>query len=363
MSYQSSGYTPCSEVQDKLDSYFSTCDASKHRDDMPVLNFLLSGENRQGVKILSQAVAPGMAKLRTVTLIYNQLIQESAVSQPGTDYACTATTQRGNLSVNIDIDPYSYFQIEEKIPNMSLRYACESPSDVFPDKLARMINTLMERIGTSVINQGKLLMGEWGKDVPFQGASSWSVTEGSDQWLKVNTTASGNLDPTGMARLESAINISSWCNRPRVFAGLDQWEYYKKMRAGCCATTGIDIGSIMQQYGYAVEFDRRVNLQVGTAYGWVVQPGALQIIHYNQNDNGWDEAAGIGPGGTNYIAGIIYDPVTGFPIDITMKDDCGTLHIILRGLAKLWATPDDIYPTGHHLAGVNHFAGTKATTS
>lgn len=357
MSYSNEAYVRCPDLQDRLDNYFQTCGSDKHRDPAPFFEYLMSASNRSGY---SQIVAPGGAKLKTVHMTYAQAINESAVTTPGTERTCTASTKRGNLSVSCTIDPTTYWEVEEKISITDFRYLCESPSDLLPDKIQRMINALMSKGATVITNAAAPLLGDWSNDVP--AARKESV--GGIYHLKVPTVyseATGVPDPRGMQRINSAMVQTNWCARggAPIFSDLNLWEYYQIMKAGCCASSGIGLDKIMAEYGHAVMWDRRVAQATGNTgnIAWTMQPGSLQVVTYVENDNGVADAVGITTG-TNYQTGVIYDPLTGFPIDLTIKDDCGQISIILRALGKLCPLPLDLFQ-GNHMDGVNFFAGIK----
>jgi hypothetical protein len=44
----------------------------------------------------------------------------------------------------------------------------------------------------------------------------------------------------------------------------------------------------------------------------------------------------------------------GLPVDLTMKDDCGNLSIVLTTTGKIVTLPTDIYEAGDKYAGVNY---------
>lgn len=360
MSYQPTTYTECPDVQVLLEDYYNDCDASMMRDPAPFYDYVNSEANRTAANY-SQAVAPGEAKLKTVTLLYNQRIEESAVTAPGTDRTCVATTVRGNLSTSCTVDPSTYIQVDELIKNIDFRYVCQNASDLLPKKMMRMLNALMSKDATNITNAAATLLGDWGNDVP----AARKVTEHGVQYLSVPTLKSGgvDVDPKGMQRIDSAMIQSQWCRAggAPIFSDLNLWEYFRLMKAGCCADNGLSLEKILQQYGYGVVWDRRVALASGFGgnYAWTVQPGALQVVHYVENDNGVSEAAGVTAAGSNYLKRIIHDPVTGAPVDLTIKDDCGNVSIIMRKVSKLCALPYDLFPVGDHMEGVSFFAGIK----
>ena len=353
----SSTMVTCPNLQDSLDNFFLTCNSRRLFEPTPLFSFLTSDFNR-GAANYSQAIAPGQGKLRTLYLYYTQRILESAVTQPGTSKGCTATTKRGNLSTHCDIDPTSYYEVEELIADTDFRSVCENNGSIVSGKMLDMISALERKIATAVTTQAVALVG--GINSTVASADKKKQTSGinlNEYYFKIATkTASGTPNPEAMATLDYLAMQNAYCNAAPIFGG-DIFRYYMLMRAGCCSTSGLSLEAMLQLYPHAISYDKRVVTAMGgTQFGLMVQPGALQIAWYNENDNGIAEAAGI-TSGTNYQKQIIYSPNTGIPIDLTMKDDCGNLSIIMRATPKVCGLPYDLFGDGDEMNGVTYVNG------
>lgn len=348
----------CPNIQDALNSNFLTCDAANMFDSAPLFEFLNSNLNRSGY---SQRVAPGQGKVRTIELMYEQRILESEVTSPGTDYTCTASTKRGNLATTCTIDPLAYLQAEELIEDTDFTYICEANQDVVARKINKLISVLEASAATRVTNQAVALIGGVSDDI----AAGEKVTVGSDEFFRIATAkADGSIDPRGMSDLDFLMKKSNYCSGAPIF-GSNLYKYMQLMQAGCCSTEGLDLGALLSKYGMAAMYDRRVNAALATLagesganYAFMALPGALQIVWYVKNDNGIAEAAGVIQG-ANYQKRVIYSPRFGFPIDLTMQDNCGSVSIIVRANPKVCALPSDLFAPTDHMNGVTFVNGIK----
>lgn len=50
----------------------------------------------------------------------------------------------------------------------------------------------------------------------------------------------------------------------------------------------------------------------------------------------------------------VFSPRTGLPIDIILKDDCGTIHIIGYAVVELVGLPSDLFAVGDEYRGVKY---------
>jgi hypothetical protein len=349
--------TVCPNVQDQLEAHFNTLGHSMMVDQMPFFEFLLSPLNRTGY---SQRVAPGQGKIKTVELIYDQRILESEVTQPGEDRTCTATTERGNLSTTCEIDPADYWEVEEKLTLEQFRYICSADGPVIGKKIMNMINAMRSKIATEITTQAATVLGGWSSSVTN------TVTVSGEKYLSVATlrATSGDIAPGALQTINTAKMKTNWSAPSPIFGGSTLYEYADIMKSGCCSAQGLNLESILGQYGTAVLYDRRVvaaNAALsggGDLYNWMPLPGALQVVIYNENDNVISESAGVTIG-ANYQKQIIFDPATGFPMDLTISDNCGVVSILIRANAKLCALPTDLFASGDHMEGVTFFSGIK----
>ena len=321
------------------------------REPMPFAEFVTSALNNRG---LSQVIAPGRGKTRSVELTYEARIPETEVVENDTDL-CSCATTRGNCSQVYDIDPDANLSLCEKITAADLRAIC-MPNDIFVmRKLAKVVDALERRIATELVQQASFLTGSWNDDeVPN--------VNGLDQ-LVVKTKKDGDaftLNPFGMPEIDFALTATGYCGTPLVFGGRELYQYYRGLLAGCCADSGVNLEEMLRLYGKAVMYDPRIagagnGFTGGQNVGVVTQPGALALLTWNEF--GWNEGMPLPfTEGANYARTLITSPRLGVPLDVIVKDECpGTLTMVVSAVVKLVGIPNDIFPVGDKYRGVNFF--------
>lgn len=356
MGYAPSALQECPNIQAELNDFFATCNSRFLREPTPLFDFAMSPVNRGG---FSQAVSPGQGKVKTYELRFSQRILESAVTQPGSiDRSCTATTKRGDLLSTCEIDPADYFRVEEKIGVNDFIYACRNDFDIIAEKLTMMMNVLMARVATDVAEQIITLKGNWNKIV--------SGVDGSD-FLVVKTLKDGTTqDLSGLAfeEIDAAFMQTQYCAGQAIFSGRDLWKYFRLMNASCCANDGLALDQVLAQYGKAILYDYRVEKAFGDpSKAIAIQPGSIQVVTHNMNGANLSHKAAAGiTYGTNYQSQIIFDPQSGFPVDLTMRDECpGELHIMMDANPKVCGLPTDLFAPGDNMEGVTYVNGIKVT--
>ena len=310
------------------------------REAFPLAEFLGSAANMNG---LQQAVSPGKGKIRTVQLLYDQRILESAVNTNSTDF-CTATTKRGNCSQNYEIDTTDNILVEQLIEREDLVEVCLDNGQFLAKQLAKMVDALERKIATRWTNDTYALAGAWGSDVP-SGDLNGSV-------LEVDTVTGGTIQPFAMEIINDDLTKSGYCAPVFIAAGSSLNRYYRRMLAGCCSNQGIDLGSIFAQYGSAVAYDRRVKNAFGDeVHGLAVQLGAVAPLWFTWNQ--WKDGMAVPQGGSDYVNYGLITPRLGVPVDVYFLDKCpGSLHIIVAAVTKCVGLPTDLFPTGDLYDGV-----------
>lgn len=350
MSCLASSYVGCATLQADLTTYFNTCGAEMIREPMPFAEFLTSPLNNNG---LSQVIAPGRGKTRSVELTYQARIPETQVVENDADL-CSCDVTRGNCSQVYDIDPDENLSICETISAANLRAICQ-PNDVFiMKKIAHLVDALERRIATELTQESTFLTGSW-------NTTEVTGVNATDQ-LVIKTKKDGDafsVNPFAMSEVDFALAASGYCAPAAIFGGRELYQYYRNMLAGCCADSGIDLGQMMTLYGRAVAYDPRVATYFsgGQNAGVVIQPGALALLTWNEY--GWNQGIPFENNfmtGSNYSRALIVSPRLGIPMDVIVKDECpGTLTITISAVVKLVNLPSDIFPVGDRYRGVNFF--------
>lgn len=362
---------PCPDIQDRLDALFLAYDAATMRDETPFFDFLQSTNNREGINM---RVSPGKGKLMNVDLTYEERLLASATTNLATTTrSCTATTVRGNKVASYELDPAQVLQTEELLAEADFTYMCENIDTIVSRKIAKLISGHMLAVASAMTTQASLLLSpRWSSDIATTTIGSTTMGQVEDftsgisiKYLKLFTRLSGgiNPDPAGWAFLQKALMQSNFGTVSPIFTTGEMFDYAQLMRAGCCATSGVDLLAIQNQYGIAVAYDRLVGSVIDTSAtdAWVLRPGALQVINYTRNDNGLSEAAGVKVG-ASYQKQVIFDPRTNYKMDLTISETCSGVSIIIESVPKVVGMPTDMFNTGDHMAYNTFFNGIRTAS-
>lgn len=346
--------TTCPNLQGWLADYFATCPASR-RPQSPLFNFLYSDGNRSNLRNI---VNPMPGRKRTVTLVYDQPVSTADVTAvPSCDRICDATTERGDASVDYTIECTDGFYVEEQWRLSDWNESCRMDGEIIIRKLANMLDGLMARVYQATAEAMPPLLGGWSSDV----TGSWID---ADDFLQVTTLTSGALNTTAYQRIANAKMQSGYCLPTFIVGGIDLYGYYQLMQAGCCTQDGIDALAILNQLGEAVAYDRYVATEFGNDVSLMLQQGSVQLLTYNAVTPLITSLGGLGDLDMtyrNYFEAIVQDPLTGFPVDLSIKSDCGVIDIVMTATTKPVALPFTLYPEGHPNEGVNFAAGIQVT--
>jgi hypothetical protein len=315
------------------------------------LTFMNSAENDFGY---SQAVSPGKGKIRNVQLTYTQRILESEV-QTGA-MVCEATSERGNCVMDCPVDTTDFVYAEEVVNLKDWQNVCKDNGTIFAEKFQFLIDAVIRKLATKITNQAAGMFGTWASDVNGLAGDILQVPI----WNK----AGDGPNPFGTQDIDIALMKSGWCAPKLIFAGEDFYRYYDNLKKGCCATSGMDLSAVLSQFGKAVYYDYRVAAADSNhdAGGWVVQPGALALVHYNQFDGTGNASEVTGTQNMPFLSFMIQDPATGFPLDVIIKHVCPTeIHVLVGANGSLCALPSDLFKQTDRLRGVTYFAQMEAT--
>ncbi len=328
----------CPNLQDALVNYFATC--SNFGEPIPFMEFLGSSINRSG---LTQTIAPGGGKVKTIELTYTQRMTEDLVAADQPNPTCVATNEWGNLKTNYTIDPNENLQVNQYIDPVDLETICQSNPMYFIEKLNAMVDVLDRALATKHSTDAFDLYGNWASDV--------SPVIADELIVKTEKDSSTDIYPYTMEDIDFAATQTGFCGQRLIFAGSDLYKYYRRIQAGCCSNEGIDLSSILRQYGTAVMYDQRIATAFGgNDKGLLLQPQALILLNYSRAT--WQE--GVAPviktlGAESYTT--IVSPRTGVAMDLMVKVDCGKVHIVLTATTKLVGMPNDMFHIGDKYDG------------
>jgi len=204
---------------------------------------------------------------------------------------------------------------------------------------------LDRKVASAAAVQAVAAIGNWGTDVE----GFYTVTA---DCLEIETMA-GTNEPNAfaIADIQQATRMANYPAAPIAFGGAAMQRYDNAMAAGCCTQYGIDLLAITQQNGFGFAYDSRLAAAQGSQNkALITTAGAIQWLSFNLAE--WN--TGITPvAGSNYSKTLVFTPA-GLPVDLTMKDDCGNLSIVMTTTGIIAALPTDIYEASDKFAGVNY---------
>lgn len=354
MSTVTNAVTTCPDLQTTLNENFLIC-SNYAVDPITLLPYLYSSENRSGIDF---RVSPVPGKKRTLLAVYSQIISDDEVDvKVGCDKTCIATTERGDLSTEYTIDCGGYM-VEGKYDPALWMASCTDNYKWINDQLLKMIAALDNKISKGVVSLMGPLVGDWATEVQNQDA---------DDYLVVETLVSGSTyqpNPNAWGDIDLATMQTGYCAPKFVAGGTLLYKYMRFLEAGCCASYGVNLKDLMDLYGQAVTYDLHVANTFGNNVSLMLQQGAVQLLTLNHNGGGFSQMQGLNvSGGNTYAEYIINSPYTGLPYDLTIKYDCGVVHVILEGNVKPVGLPLDMFPAAHRMEGVTFVNGIKVTNT
>jgi hypothetical protein len=345
----SSILSECPKVQRALGELFIEVG---QREQLPFLEFLLSPEN---VKMITMEVSPGRGKLKTVEARWIQRLPESVVEEGANILTCTATEVYGDSTTTYTLDTTDTYQVNQLISADEIARHCQDNNTYIMESIMRLAIALEQKVASAAAAQVVTELGEWGTEVE----GFFTVTS---DFLQIATegAVATELNPFALADIQQATRMANYPAAPVAFGGAAMQRYANAVQAGCCTQYGIDLLEISRQNGFAFAYDARLAGALGSQNKNIVTTaGAIQWLSFNLAQ--WN--AGLGAQvGANYAKTLIFSP-SGVPIDLTMKDDCGNLSIVLTATGKIVTLPTDIYESGDKYAGVNYVNGVTVANS
>jgi len=324
----------CETIQTNLDTAFETCNPVM--DAMPLLEAILVTQKAAGI---AQSVSDN-GKVKTVNVVYDQRALESTALEITGARTCTATNQTYSKSAYYTIDPATFIKAEEVFTVAELAIVCEDFNVFLAKKIAKVIDVIERKAATLVANAFAAGYGNWGGLVPVNLGNELVVSTLVSQATKV-------IDYSGMSAIDLAVQQTGFCKAPIIVGGSALYQYGQWINKGCCSTTGVDVLAMANEFGKVIMYDKRLEAALGSSLKSIAfQPGAVAIITYNE----YNETA---LSGANYDKLKVFSPRTGLPIDIVIKDDCGTISVIGYFTHKLVFLPADMFAVGDEYAGVN----------
>jgi len=329
----------CPNVQMSLGELFIEVG---QREQLPFLEFLLSPEN---AKMVRTEVAPGNGKLKTVQARWVQRLPETEVEEGGDILTCNSANTYGDSTTTYTVETTDTYIASQLINAAEIARHCQENSRYVLESIMRLMDVIDRKVASAAAVQAVAAIGAWGTEVE----DFYTVT---GDCLEVATMV-GTNEPNAfaIADIQQATRMANYPGAPIAFGGAAMQRYANAMAAGCCTQYGIDLLAITQQNGFGFAYDARLATAQGDqSHALVTTAGAIQWLSFNLAE--WN--TGITPtAGSNYSKTLVYTPA-GVPVDLTMKDDCGNLSIVLTTTGIVATLPTDIYEAGDKYAGVNY---------
>jgi hypothetical protein len=313
------------------------------REQLPFLEFLLSPEN---TKLIRTEVSPGGGKLKTVEARWIQRLPETEVEEGGDILTCTSTNDYGDSTTTYTVDVTDTYTASQLINAANIARHCQENSRYVLESVMRLMDVIDRKVASAAAVQAVADIGNWGTEV-----EGYYTVTGDCLQIATRQTGGQALNEFALADILQATRMANYPGAPVVFGGAEMQRYANAVQAGCCTQFGIDLLAISQQNGFGFAYDSRVAAAQGSQLkNLVTTAGAIQWLSFNLAD--WN--TGITPvAGSNYSKTLVFTPA-GVPVDLTMKDDCGNLSIVLTTTGKIVTLPTDIYESSDKYAGVNY---------
>jgi hypothetical protein len=329
----------CPNIQAPLGQLFIE---TGQRESLPFLEYILSPEN---VKMIRMQVSPGGGKLRTVQARWVQRLPETEVVAGANIMTCTSDVTYGDSTTNYTLNTTDTYQVSQLISGADIAKHCQENNVYFLESVMRLMDVLDRKVGSVAAAQAVAAIGNWGTDV-----EGFFTMDGD--CLEVSTIgASGEVNPFALADITQATQMANYPSSPIAFGGAAMQRYANAVKAGCCTQNGIDLLAISQQNGFGFAYDARIAAAfTDQTHALVTTAGAVQWLSYNLAE--WNTGFNPTPG-AGYSRTLAYTP-SGLPVDLTLKDDCGNLSIVITATGKIVTLPATIYDAEDKLAGVNY---------
>lgn len=335
---QLSTYVNCPEIQTAYDRMFMECDPQLTLEPLVLTDFLQSPENTNNV--LSMRVAPGNGKIREVDMLYSPRLPESEVLVGEGRELCESPNTIGETTARYTLEDTDYYLTSVQINPRELTRRCEDNAIFFARKINQLINQLARKRETAMFSQLALLNGNFAAGIPGTIVSKTK---------NVSTLGADDKFSTDMfTAIGTDARYNSYCSNPIVIGGYAPGQYFREVKAGCCAADGRNVFTLAEQYGMSFLESYRADNAFGASGFMVVDKGAVQMLQYSAYEG---ELNYLDLGTLQQMSFV--DPNTGIKYDIKINIDCnGIFNVFVSSWAKLVGLPNDMYYSDDRLSGV-----------
>ena len=338
MSVFSLGLVNCEAVQGQIRDNFPVFLASGGYRFTPLLQLLTDPINTNNV--ISSTISPGDGKKRISKTVYQPRMREADVSTT-VAFSCTATNEAGELSTTCEIDETAGVKSSELIKRVDLADICESNDSYIAKRIQAHIDVLHRKLETGLHTKFWAATGKYPDNDTSLNAGKTLKT--------VQTLKASSVD-TSLDAIEELAYTLRLAGYDRAFTIGDNLltKYFDRLAVGCCVDGyGVDMSAAGSR-GITHMHSNRTNTEFGAGNFGFYMPGAAQIVTYNRF------AGSNAVVDNSYKQMVIDSPLfPGISFDVTMKEDCGELHLEIGVAYELCTAPTDYFAIDDRLDGFN----------
>jgi len=266
---QLSQYVNCPEIQTAYDRMFMECDPQLTTEPLVLTDFLQSPENTSNV--LQKRVSPGNGKIREVDMLYSPRLSEADVLVGTGNELCESPNTIGETTTRYTLDSTDYYLSSVKINPRDLSRRCEDNAVFFARKISQLVNQVARKVETAMFTQTLGLNGNFAVGIPgtiVSDVKNVSTLDADDKFSTDMFTTIG-----------TDARYNSYCSNPIVIGGYVPGKYFREVKAGCCAATGVNVFDLAAQYGMSFLESYRADTAFGADGFMVVDKGAILKSH------------------------------------------------------------------------------------
>lgn len=338
MSHTTNPLISCPEIQDQLDAHFTQCDPTMMTQDFELnfLQFLQNPINTTGM--LQRKISPGRGKKRIVELTYTPRVLPAEISSTPAR-VCTSDNVAGMLSQTYTLGNTGA-QLDECFDINDLADICKDNPVWIGERLRAMMDGILRKMDIDLINDVPAFVGAFGEGEENVVADVKTVT---------TLISAGVPDPEFHQDISFAGMNAGYCTIPYAFGYNEAWRAAKRVAAGCCADSGLDIERNAVVWPFVMMGDSNVENTFSANHFFTMAAGALQLITWNE----FEGERGINVVDTeHYKQTVLVDPRTGIKFDFQWNNDCGKITINLKLIYQLEGLPSDLFDVGDRYDGV-----------
>lgn len=353
MSYTPGDLVDAANIQENLNQQFINTQDPITMQAIPFLQGMVSPENRGG---LQQSIAIGNGQKRTVEVLYDQEFDVAQVESNVANPLCDASSfTPSNNSQEYTIDTSINRSMSYKVTRSELETAKVDPQTWVLRNLQKAINVVEVAVDRKESAAAVALYGEWSTDTTDWADSNPDVSiNGSDE-LVVKTRKDSSVDPYPYTaqNIAAAAEYCGYTSAPMIYSGTLLRDWATAGDAGTYATTdgGNSVQASYDRWGFSVQYSQAIAQAFGVqTKALMVHPGALQLLFFTVAD--WRTGMPGVMEGSNYFQTIVNSPRTGIPMDLMVKDDCGTITVRVTLTSSLVGLPTDMFNPNMRYDGV-----------